>query len=67
MMRDIKEGKVDAKLRETDDIEAIIDTRGYKLRIVYIIIEAPLKQIVYQLKRIKNIPNRIRKILKKLK
>lgn len=65
MMKDIKEGKLDVKLRRTDDVEAIIDTAGYKTGIAMIKIEAPLKQFVYQIKRIKNIPNRIRKVITK--
>jgi hypothetical protein len=67
MMSDIKEGKVNAKLRRTDDIEEIIDSPYYKIRIILIKIEAQLKQLAFQLKRIKNIPNRIRKILLKRK
>jgi len=67
MMNDIKEGKLDTKLRRTDDIEAIIDSGGYRIGIILIKIEAPLKQLAFQLKRIKNIPNRMRKILLKIK
>jgi hypothetical protein len=67
MMNDIKEGKIDARLRRTDDIEAIIDSRYYKIKIILIKIEAPLKELAFQLRRIKNIPNRIRKILAKIK
>jgi hypothetical protein len=67
MMRDIKDRKIDAKLRRTDDIEEIVDSFGYKIRIILIKIEAPLKQFAKQLSRIKNIPNRIRKIIHKYK
>jgi hypothetical protein len=66
MIKDIKEGKINAKLRRTDDIEGIIDSPIYKIKIVLLKIEAPLKQLLFHLKRIKNIPNRIRKILKKI-
>ncbi len=66
MKRDIKEGKVDAKLRRTDDIEAIVDTWDYRIGIILIKIKAPLKQLALQLARIKNIPNRIRKIIHKI-
>jgi len=65
MMNDARSGKVEAKLRRTDDVEAIIDSFGYKMRIIGIKVEAPLKQLGSQLIRIKNIPNRIRKILNK--
>jgi hypothetical protein len=65
MMRDIKEGKTDVKLRRTDDVEAIIDSLNYKLGIVLIRIGSPLKDLYNQLKRVKNIPNRIRKIRSK--
>jgi hypothetical protein len=67
MMSDIKEGHVNAKLRRTDDIEAIVDSSDYRLRIFLLKIGAPLKQLAFQLKRIKNIPNRIRKILRKIR
>jgi len=67
MIRDIKEGKVEARLRRTDDIEAIVDSGGYRIRIILIKIGSHLKQLAFHLKRIKNIPNRIRKILLKAK
>lgn len=67
MMNDIKLGKVNARLRQTDDVEEIIDSTGYKLKIIYIKIEAPIKVLIRQLKRVKNIPNRIRKIRYKYK
>lgn len=67
MMSDIKDGKIGAKLRGTDDIEALVDSRVYKLRIILLKIQAPLEQLAFQLKRIKNIPNRIRKIMFKYK
>ena len=67
MMRDIKEGKVNAELRRTDDIEALIDSRDYKIKIILIKIGDPLKRLAHQLFRIKNIPNRIRKIILKYK
>ena len=66
-MNDIKSGKVDAKLRRTDDIEVLVDSIGYKLRIIVSKIQDPLKQFATQLKRIKNIPNRLRKVLLKNK
>lgn len=65
MMEDARAGRVEAKLRRTDDVEAIIDSFGYKLKIIGIKVKAPLKQFGSQLMRIKNIPNRIRKILNK--
>jgi hypothetical protein len=67
MMKDIKEGKTVAKLRRTDDIEAIVDTNRYKVNIFLIKVNVPLKQLVFQMSRVKNIPNRIRKILQKNK
>jgi hypothetical protein len=62
MMNDINEGKINMKLRQTDDIELIVDSLLYKLRIILVQIEDPLNRLFIQLKRIKNIPNRIRKI-----
>ena len=67
MMRDIKEGKVDAKLRRTDDIEALLNSRDYRIKCFLLKIVAPLNQFAFQLTRIKNIPKRIRKILHKYK
>lgn len=67
MMKDIKDGKVKARLRQTDDIEAIIDSGSYKFTILVIKAAVPLKQIAFHLMRVKNIPNRIRKILNKRK
>ena len=67
MMKDISDGKIAVKLRRTDDVESIIDSISYKMGIIRIRIEASLKQLVYQLSRVKNIPNRIRKIMIKYK
>ena len=67
MMRDIKEGKVDAKLRRTDDIEALIDSSDYRIKSFFLKIGSPIIQFALQLTRIKNITNRIRKILLKYK
>lgn len=67
MMRDIREGKVDAKLRRTDDAEQLLKSKKYRLNIVLLKIWNPLEQILTQLCRIKNIPNRMRKIVRKLK
>lgn len=66
MMSDIKNGKIDFKLRRTDDIESLLDSRYYRLRILLLKIQNPLNKFTFQIKRIKNIPNRIRKIRKKL-
>jgi hypothetical protein len=66
MMKDIKQGHVNAKLRRTDDIEAIIDSPKYKFKIILLKIQDPSTRVISQLKRIKNIPNRIRKIRQKL-
>ena len=66
MMKDIKQGHVNAKLRRTDYIEAIIDSPKYKFKIILLKIQDPSTRVISQLKRIKNIPNRIRKIRQKL-
>lgn len=67
MMKDIKDGKINARLRRVDDIEAIIDTNSYKIRIFLIKVGVPLKYLAFQISRVKNIPNRIRKIMLKIK
>lgn len=67
MMKDIKDGKINARLRRVDDIEAIIDTNSYKIRIFLIKVGVSLKYLAFQISRVKNIPNRIRKIMLKIK
>lgn len=67
MMRDIREGKVSAELRRTDDIELLLNSTKYKLGTILYRIGNPLDQILTQVYRVKNIPNRIRKIVLNLK
>ncbi len=67
MMRDIKEGRVNVTLRKTDDVEQLLRSKRYKLNIILLKLRNPLEQTLTQLYRIKNIPNRIRKITRKLK
>ena len=67
MIRDIKEGKKIAQLRRTDDIEQLLNSRKYRLRIFLLKINNPIEQILTQLYRVKNIPNRIRKISRRIK
>jgi len=65
MMNDVHSGLVNARVRNNSDVEAIINTFSYRTGILFIKIQAPLKDLVSQLRRIKNIPNRIRKIINK--
>jgi len=67
MMKDIKEGKVNTELRRTDDIELLLNSNKYKLDKFFLKIGNPIDQVLTQLYRVKNIPNRIRKIRRKLK
>jgi glycosyltransferase involved in cell wall biosynthesis len=67
MMRDIKEGKLNAELRRTDDIELLLNSNKYKLNRIVLKIGNPVEQMLTQLYRIKNIPNRTRKIVRSLK
>lgn len=67
MMEDIKEGKVEAELRRTDDIELLLNSNKYKLEKILLKIGNPLEQLLTQLYRIKNIPNRTSKIVRSLK
>ena len=67
MMKDIKEGKTIAKLRRTDDIEQLLNSKRYRLKSILLKINNPVDQIVTQLRRVKNIPNRIRKITRYFK
>jgi glycosyltransferase involved in cell wall biosynthesis len=67
MMQDIKQGKVKTELRRTEDIELLLKSTKYKLDTFFLKIGNPIDQILTQLYRVKNIPNRIRKIRRKLK
>lgn len=62
MMRDIKEGKINAELRRKDDIELLLNSKKYSLSIILLKITNPLDQLLTQLFRVKNIPNKIRKM-----
>ncbi len=65
MMKDIKDGRVKARLRRNNDIEAFIDSYDYKVRIFLVKFRDYLERITFQLSRIKNIPNRVKKVLTK--
>lgn len=67
MMKDIKDGKVKAELRRTDDIELLLKSNKYKIENFFLKIGNPVEQMLTQLYRIKNIPNRTRKIVRSLK
>jgi hypothetical protein len=67
MIRDIKEGKKIAQLRRTDDIEQLLNSRKYRLTTFLLKINNPIEQILTQLYRVKNIPNRMRKISRRIK
>jgi hypothetical protein len=67
MMQDIRDGKVNAILRRTDDIEAIINLSSYKIKSFLYKVSDPLLLLLIQLARVKNVPNRIRKIILKNK
>jgi hypothetical protein len=67
MMKDIKEGVLRARLRRTDDIEALLNSDLYMLKRFLVKIREPFDRWAFQLARIKNIPNRIRKIYHRLK
>lgn len=67
MMKDIKEGKVRVDLRRTDDVELLLNSKKYKLQRILLKIGNPVEQVLTQLYRIKNIPNRTRKIVRSLK
>jgi len=67
MIRDIKEGKTIAELRRTDDIEELLNSKKYRRKIILLKINNPIEQMLTQLYRVKNIPNRIRKISRNIK
>lgn len=65
MMTDIKEGRIQTKLRQIADIEMVLSSRNYKLKCMVLKIKDPLNRLGFQLLRVKNIPNRINKIISK--
>lgn len=65
MMNDIKAGRVKAELRRTDDVELLLNSTKYKIDKILLKIGNPLNQFLKQISRIKNTPNRIRKIKRK--
>ncbi|HEY5371335.1 MAG TPA: glycosyltransferase family 2 protein [Hanamia sp.] len=67
MIRDIKQGKTIAELRKTYDIEELLGSIKYKLQIILLKMRNPTELILAQLFRVKNIPNRIRKIRRNIK
>ena len=67
MIKDIKEGKTIAELRRTDDIEKLLNSKSYRFKSFLMNINNPIQQILTQLYRVKNIPNRIRKISRSIK
>lgn len=62
MMKDIKVGKINADLRNTVDIEKLLKSKKYSLSVIVLKIVNPLDQLLSQLLRVKNIPNKFRKI-----
>lgn len=67
MIRDIKEGKTVAELRGTNDVEELLNSKFYKQKVILLKIGNPLQQVLNQLYRIKNIPNKLRKITRNIK
>jgi len=67
MMKDINEEKVKAEIRRTDDVELLLNSNKYKLDRMILKVGNPVDQVLTQLYRIKNIPNRTRKIVHTLK
>jgi hypothetical protein len=67
MMQDIKEGKIEVKLRGVNDIEELLNSKVYQIKSMFLRIGEPFdrmfNQAIFNLKRIKNIPGKIRRIL----
>jgi hypothetical protein len=68
MMNDIKQGKVNARLRQTDDVESLLANPSFQIRRFIIKHYEPLdiilKKVVFNAKRVKNIPGKISRMLK---
>jgi hypothetical protein len=67
MIRDIKERRINITLRRTDDIELLLNSKKYSIGSFLLKIGDPMEQLYFQLSRVKNIPNRMRKIYLKYK
>ena len=69
MMNDIKEGKIEAKLRGINDIETLLKSKRYRIKSNLLKISEPLdnsyNKTVFTLRRIKNIPGKIQSLFKK--
>lgn len=69
MMRDIKSGIMNIELRNNDDAEIILKQKQYKYKVFYMKIKnysnLYFSYALFQIGRIKNIPNRIKRILLK--
>ncbi len=61
MISDINTGVVKARIRRTDDIEILLNSKKYSIKSFFLKVGDPLDQFIFQLSRIKNIPKRLRK------
>ena len=70
MIQDVKSGKIPIEMRDNTDAEFILSEKFYNIRItwmrVYNKLDLYTKTIIFQVGRIKNIPNRIRRFSRQL-
>jgi hypothetical protein len=66
MMQDIKNGRLNVKLRQNDDVEALLNSFKYKLNRFFLASFEPIdfwwQKFIFNAGRVKNIPRKIRKI-----
>ncbi|HEV8508452.1 MAG TPA: glycosyltransferase family A protein [Chitinophagaceae bacterium] len=66
MMQDIKDGKLNVKLRQNDDVEALLNSFKYKLNRFFLASFEPIdfwwQKFIFNAGRVKNIPGKIKKI-----
>ncbi len=70
MMRDIEEGKLQVKIRQTDDIEKLLNSYDYHIKSIGLCLLEPIDKVfretIHHLLRIKNMPSKIRKKITKI-
>lgn len=66
MMQDIKEGKLSVKIRQNEDVEALLNSFNYKLNRFFLALLEPIdfwwRKFIFNVGRVKNIRGKIKKI-----
>jgi len=66
MMQDIKEGKLNVKVRKNEDVEVLLNSFNYKLKSFFLASLEPIdfwwQKFIFNAGRVKNIPGKIKRI-----